>query len=145
MSSNALQNRVRAWGFIESEANFDRARDRVTLDGSSAHGLGQTYYAGTVLGIITATGKYIPSTNGASDGSQHAIAILGEDIYDIAADTVVAVLARDAEVRDEDLVYDSSVFSSGVDHRSTEWASLATVGIIVRLRDDQQVGAAAIE
>jgi hypothetical protein len=35
---------------------------------------------GTVLGRITATGKYTPYTSGASDGSQTAKLILAEDI-----------------------------------------------------------------
>lgn len=145
VTSNALTNRTRAWGFIQSEANFARSRDRVTIDGSSAHELGQTLFAGTVLGMITATGKYVPQTQGAGDGSQNAVAILGEDVFNIAGDTIAPVLARDAEVRDADLGYDLSVFESGVDHRAAARASLGTVGIIVRLQNDQQVGNPAVE
>ena len=54
---------------------------------------------GTVLGKITATGKYVAHNNGAADGSQTAAAVL---IYDIdsgaARDVKAAAYTRDAEV-----------------------------------------------
>lgn len=34
-----------------------------------------TFVLGTVLGKVTATGKYVPSVSGASDGSQNAVAV----------------------------------------------------------------------
>ena len=43
---------------------------------------------GTVLGVVTASGKYTKSVAGASDGSQTPKAILGEDTDAGAADTV---------------------------------------------------------
>lgn len=43
---------------------------------------------GTVLGVITASGKYTKSLSAASDGSQVPKAILAEDIDAGAADTV---------------------------------------------------------
>lgn len=42
--------------------------------------------AGTVLGRITASGKYVLSDDGAVDGSQTPVAILGEDAAATAAD-----------------------------------------------------------
>lgn len=42
----------------------------------------QTILAGTVLGKVTASGKYVPWNPGASDGSQNAVCVL-------VADTVV--------------------------------------------------------
>jgi len=100
-----LTNRTRAWGFVQSEANFARSRDRVTLDGSSAHLLGQSLFAGQVLAEVTATSLYVPWNPAASDGSQNAQCILGEDAKNISGDPVVPVLARDAEVRVEDLTF----------------------------------------
>jgi hypothetical protein len=118
-----FQNRVRAWGFIQSEANPARSRDRVTLDGSSAHLLGKSLYAGTVLGEITATGLYVPSPKTGSDGTQNAQVILGEDALDISGDIVVGVFARDGEVRADDLTYDASVVTLA--DQQAKWAQLA--------------------
>jgi hypothetical protein len=118
-----LTNRTRAWGFIQSEANFWRSRDRVTLDGSSAHLLGETVYAGTVLAEITATGLFVPAVKTAADGSQTAQVILGEDAQNISGDLVVAVFARDGEVRAEDLTYDDSIVTDS--DQAAVWAQLA--------------------
>ncbi len=43
-------------------------------------GANSTIVRGTVLGRITASGKYITSLNAASDGSQVAVAVLAEDV-----------------------------------------------------------------
>ena len=141
-----LTNRTRAWGFIQSEANPFRSRDRVTLDGSSAHLLGASLVAGTVLGQITASGKFVPSPKTGSDGSQVACAILGEDTDVLGGDMVVAVLARDAEVRAEDLTYDASV--ALLADQQAKWAQLKGSGgatgfgrLFVRVQGGVQVGA----
>lgn len=42
-------------------------------------GANSTIAKGTVMGKITASGKYIASLNAASDGSQIAVAVLAED------------------------------------------------------------------
>lgn len=42
-------------------------------------GANSTIARGTVMGKITASGKYIASLNAASDGSQIAVAVLAED------------------------------------------------------------------
>ena len=47
---------------------------------------GQTLQRGTVLGAITATGKYTVATSAASDGSQNPTAILAEDTNATSAD-----------------------------------------------------------
>lgn len=47
---------------------------------------GQNLQRGTVLGQITATGKYTISTSAASDGSQNPSAILAEDTNASSAD-----------------------------------------------------------
>ena len=48
-----------------------------------------TMLRGTLMGKITASGKYIPSLNGAVDGSEVAVAILAEEIVSAGADHVV--------------------------------------------------------
>jgi hypothetical protein len=107
MTTTVLTNRVRAGGFIQSEANAYRSCDKVTIEGGSG-GTG-VVYAGTVLGKITSSGKYIPSAASGSDGSQTAVAILYDDVDATLGDVIGAVIARDAEVRADELCYDSSV------------------------------------
>ncbi len=128
--SVVLTNKIRSGGFIESEANFARSRDEVVIEGGTG-GAGQLY-AGTVLGKITATGKYVECKSAAGDGSQTALAILYSDVDATAADVVAAVVSRDAEVRQADLTYDSSLTVN------TANTQLAAAGIIVRVSNDTQ-------
>ena len=49
---------------------------------------------GTLLGRVTASGKYVVSTSAASDGSQNPVAVLAEDITVAGADyTTVGYLS----------------------------------------------------
>jgi Bacteriophage lambda head decoration protein D len=123
-----LQNRIRAGGFIESEANGFYSRDQVTIHGGFTGAA--VLYAGTVLGKLTATGKYTASPNTGADGSQTAVAILFDDVDPTLGDVQAAVVSRDAEVRGADLTYDATVVAgSGQAAKATQ---LAAVGIIVR-------------
>jgi len=122
-----LQNRIRAGGFIQSEANGYRSRDQVTIEGGTG-GAGQVY-AGTVLGKITASGKYVPWAHGAGDGSQNAAGILWDDVDATAADVLGAIVDTDCEVRKADLTFDATANDSQI---NTAIASLAALGIKVR-------------
>jgi hypothetical protein len=133
--TTVLNNRVRAGGFLQSEANYARARDKVTIEGGTG-GAGYVY-AGTVLGMIARTGKYVPSPATGSDGSQTAVAVLWDDADATLGDVVAGAITRAAEVRADELSYDPSV-SSPADQQA-KWAQLAAVGILVRTRDDAQV------
>lgn len=125
----SLTNRVRAGGFMESEANAYRSRNQVTIHGG--HTGAVALVAGTVLGQITASKKLTISPDTGSDGSQVAIAILWDDVDPTNGDVLAAVVDDDAEVRASDLTYDSTV---GTD--PTKIAAKATqlraVGIKVR-------------
>jgi hypothetical protein len=90
-----------AGGFIISEAAGNRSRDNVTLDSSVAADM----VPGTVLGKITATGKYAAYDQQASDGTQAAAAILINWAESTLADQVVAVLNTDAEVNGDELTW----------------------------------------
>lgn len=71
---------------------------------------GTTYAVGTVLGKITASGKYRISKTGAADGSQNAAAIVVED-KTLAAntDTKVRLMVRGpGELKKAGLVFDAS-------------------------------------
>jgi head decoration protein D len=130
-----LTNVTRAGGFLQSEANFARSRDRVTIEGGSP-GAGKLA-AGTVLGKISASGKYVASPDTGGDGSQTAVAILWDAVDATDADVIATVIARDAEVRGEDLSYDSSV---GTDPTkiATKSTQLALQNIIVRTQGGVQ-------
>ena len=110
-------------GFLISEAEGNRARDDVTIIS------GQNVNAGTVLGIITASGKYTQYDSNASDGSETAKAIAYNACDATGGDTVAAVIARDAEVNGDELLYS---ISSPAQDTAGAIVDLAAVGIIVR-------------
>ena len=84
--------------FIISEGNGWISREAVTIVS------GQTLVAGTVLGKITASGKYAVYNNGAVDGTETAAGILYDDVDASAADVTGAVMiARMAEVNGDEL------------------------------------------
>ena len=126
----ALTNRVRAGGFIQSEANWARSRDKVTIEGGSG-GAGKLY-AGAVLGKLTSGGKYVLSPKTGADGSQTAVAILFDDVDATAGDVVATVVAREAEVRAEELNYDATVTS--LSDQQGKWAQLAASGVLIIVR-----------
>ena len=80
--------------FLVSEAPGARSRDQVTVTVAGAVALP----SGTVLGKITATGKYIKYLNGASDGSQAVAGILWNELDPVAGDIKATMIARNAEV-----------------------------------------------
>lgn len=111
-----------AAGFILSEAMGQRSRENVTLVS------GAVVLAGQVLGIITATGKYDKYDNQDSDGTEAAKAISINDADATDGDITIAVIARDAEVNGDELVY---LTASPTDETAAATDLLAQ-GIIVR-------------
>lgn len=109
-----------AGGFILSEANGNRSREEATIVS------GQNLGAGAVLGKISASGKYTAYDDGAGTGEQTAVAVLYADCDASGGDTQATIVARDAEVNGEEIV-----FASGVDEAGAV-VDLAGVGIIVR-------------
>lgn len=61
----------RNWEFLVSENNGDFSREQIVLNS------GQNLRSGTVLGRITATGRFTILNPAQTDGSQNAAAILG--------------------------------------------------------------------
>ena len=92
--------RIGAGGFIVSEANGDRSRAEVTVASSATYG---DVKAGSVLGKITASGKYGLYDNALSDGTEAAAAIAITDCDATGADAKVAVIVRDAVVNQSEL------------------------------------------
>ena len=86
--------------------------------------------AGTVLGKVTATGKYVASSVAASDGSEvpAAVAIYGADAS--ASDVTVSAIVRDAEVNGNCLTYHADRDQPA--EKAAAHAALANLGVIVR-------------
>lgn len=79
--------------FVISEATNSRSRDNVTVAQT-----GTEIVSGTVMGIITASGKYAPYSNGASDGTQTAVGVLYNYLPAKTGDTKAVVFNLDCEV-----------------------------------------------
>ena len=111
--------------FLLSEANGQRSRESITL----ASGAG-ILAAGTVLGKVTASGKYVASAVGASDGSQvpAAVNLYGADAS--FADVAVAAIVRDAELNGKCLTYHADRDQPA--EKAAANAALSALGIIVR-------------
>lgn len=90
---------------------------------------GQNLIVGTVLGKITASGKYTLHNNAATDGSEVACAILYNTTDATADDTETTVLTRFAEVAQAKLIFKSGISAA---NKAAAIAVLATHNIIVR-------------
>lgn len=109
--------------YIVSVAEKTRSFDLGTLI------TGQKLSAGTVLGKITASGKFTILAPAASDGSQTAAAILHDNVDATAADKSATVLVRDAEVNTAELTFPVGITAP---QRAAALASLAAAGVIGR-------------
>lgn len=107
---------TRAGEFLLSEGNGAISRESVTIV------TGQDLVAGTVVGKITASGKYAAYSDVAADGTQTAAGVLYGNVDATAADKTAVIIARYAEV--------SSAMLTGSDANGV--ADLLALGIIVR-------------
>ena len=87
--------------FISSEANGNRSRLTVTVDGAATTSAGLA--SGTVMGKVTSGGKYIAYVDGASDGSGVAAGVLIEELGTGAADSTATLIAKDAEINTDEI------------------------------------------
>jgi hypothetical protein len=96
---------VRAGEFIISDAPGRQSYDKVTIAAG-----GGLMVAGTVLGLVTATGKYKLHDNQtpAVDGTQTAVAVLYDDV-DATADVTATIVNRQAEVNGAQLTWKSTI------------------------------------
>jgi hypothetical protein len=111
--------------FMLFEENSHYSRDEVTIAS------GADLEPGTVLGQITADGKYVICDHTAIDGSEVAKAILYKPALAASADvTNAVVVVRHAQVRRGGLIFDAA-FTTEV-HRDTAVAELKAVGILAK-------------
>lgn len=111
--------------FIKSEANGERSRDQITI----ASGAG-ALVPGTVLGKITASGKFGLYDNDAADGRQTAAALLYAAVDATSADAIGVGVVRDAEVFLDRLTWGAAVTTQA--EKDAAVVELAAAGIITR-------------
>ena len=109
----------------EYEPSLGYCRETVVINDAAA-GL----KIGTVLGVVTATGKYKVCVQTATDGSQNAAAVLMEDktIADSTDTKVLALVRGPAIVSKSGLVLDASFDQDA--EKAAAYASLAAKGIV---------------
>jgi len=123
-----LQKRQATASFIVSEANGFRSRDDVTVTVPAT----TTYSAGTLLGKITSSGKFVRHAAGASDGSEDEAGVLFETIVNTTGsgvDSTAVNFARDSEVNGHELTYEDGADSAQI---IASDLALKALGIIVR-------------
>jgi hypothetical protein len=110
---------------LKYEVNPNYTRDTVTLLE------GMPYPVGSVLGRISASGKYKLATASGSDGAETAAAVLLYAVDATLADAIGIVLARGpAIVSRAALAYDATVDDGA--KITTKIGQLAAAGIITR-------------
>ncbi len=116
-----------AGGFITWEALRDYCREVVTI---ATGGANPVLEPGTVLGKITASGKYAAHDPAALDGTETAVAVLWGKADATAADVDAVVLLRGpAIVNGNDLVFTGTLTAPEITAAHT---ALAAVGILTR-------------
>lgn len=112
----------------EYQPSVGYCRDAITVNEAAA----VTYGVGTVLGKVTATGKYVVSVQTAADGSQNPVAVVIED-KSIAATTdtkVLALVRGPVLLSTTGLKLDASF--NDATKKAAAYASLAAAGMIVK-------------
>ena len=112
--------------FLLSEAPGGRSRSHATVAVS-----GTAIKSGTLLGKVTATGKLVPYSNAASDGSQAVVGILLRETPAITGDVKSVVIDCDAEVnRFEitglDTAGEADLLALGIKVRGTDTLGIST-------------------
>jgi Bacteriophage lambda head decoration protein D len=114
-------------GFLVWEAFRDYTREVVTI---ATGGANPVLQSGTVLGKITASGKYASHDPAAVDGTETAVAVLWGKADATAADVdAVALLRGPAIVNTNDLVFTGTPTALEITAAHT---ALAAVGILTR-------------
>jgi hypothetical protein len=90
---------------------------------------GRALPAGAVVGKVTASGKLVYWTAGASDGSQNVYGVLWDDTDASEGDVRQLVVARDATVNWGELQWDVGVTGG---NKTTARGQMAALGIVAR-------------
>lgn len=114
--------------FVLSEGNGHISRDVITILSGSG-----VLDPGTVLGMVTASKKYVVSPNAevvGKEGAETAKAVLAYGVDATSADVEAVVIARQAEVKKPMLIVDASV--NDATKLAAKYTQLAAAGIIAR-------------
>ncbi|MBP7339418.1 head decoration protein [Niveispirillum sp.] len=114
---------IRPGEHVISEANGSRSREEITV--AAAADLGPA----TVLGKVTASGKYKRLAPAANDGTQTAAAVLYGDAYAETEDVKATAHLRDAEVNGLVLSWPTGITNN---QKAAAVTQLTALGIIVR-------------
>jgi hypothetical protein len=109
--------------FVVSEGNGRISRETITVLS------GQNLQAATVLGKVTASGKYKALDLAASDGSQAAAGILYDAVDASGGDTEGVAIVRLAEVNAAELVWPAGITAG---QKTTALGQLTSQNIIAR-------------
>ncbi|OUS08001.1 head decoration protein [Rhodobacterales bacterium 52_120_T64] len=110
---------------LKYEVNPNYTRETITLLA------GVAYPVGSVLGRITASGKFTLASDGGVDGAEVAAALLLYSVDAMLADTLGVVIVRGpAIISPANLTFDASV--DDATKTATKIAELAALGIIAR-------------
>ena len=111
---------------LKAEFSSEYCREVVTI----ASGAG-VLDIGTVLGKVTASGKWKAHTNGASDGTETAAAVLLQKVDATSADQQAVVIVRGPAVLSRlGLIWDSSVDNNA--KKDAAIAQLVELGLVAR-------------
>lgn len=116
-----LTQGIQTGEFLLSEGEGMRSRDQITVTIAGAVALP----SGTVLGKITATGKYLAHNVGNADGSQVAAAVLYNPLPGVNGDYKATGYMRTCEVIGNRL-------NGGTTPSAAVIAALLALGIVVR-------------
>lgn len=94
----------RAGGYIADEVSVNLSRK----EGVMASG-GGVVEAGTVVGIVTASGKYAPLDTEASDGSEDAAGVLFDTVDATSADADCVVSAALTAVNASEIIWPDGI------------------------------------
>ena len=75
---------------------------------------GQVVARGALLGMITASGKYVLSLSASSDGSQTPVAILANDVDATGADKTNALVYTSGEFNERKVIYGTAHTAASV-------------------------------
>ena len=109
---------------VKTEGENRYSRDDVILASGSA-----ALEVGTVLGQVTASGKYEALDLAGEDGTEEAVAVLLQKTPALTADRIVIVLSRTSEVVSQALVWPAGINAT---QKAAALASLKSRGIVAR-------------
>lgn len=112
-----------------SDVVKDEGKNRFSRDDDTLASGSGVVVCGTVLGMVTASGKFKPLAPAATDGTQTASAIILQNADATSADQIVVNLKRRAQIVLQALVWPAGITPT---QQSAALAALEDRGIVAR-------------